>query len=192
MLIYLHGFRSSPQSGKAQVLARRMAERGLADRLWCEQLPAEPAAAIGLLEAAIRGARTRPTLVGSSLGGFYATYLAERYDLRAILLNPAVAAHRLLAGEVGWQTNLYTGERFEFTAEHLAQLQALDLPRLEKPERFWLLVETGDEVLDYRDAVQNYASARQTVLDGGDHSLRRFPEFVDEIIDLACGADVCQ
>lgn len=184
MLIYLHGFRSSPLSGKAQLLSQRMTERGLGERLWCRQLPAAPREAIALVEETIARSAATPTLVGSSLGGYYATYLAERHDLRAVLINPAVAAQRLLASEVGPQSNLYTGEQFEFTAEDLAQLGEIEVPRLSRPERFWLLVETGDEVLDYREAVAKYAGARQTVVEGGDHSLQSFPRVVDEVIDF--------
>ncbi len=185
MIIYLHGFRSSPASEKARLLAQRMADRGLADQFWCEPLPAGPRQAIERIERFLAQSETVPTLVGSSLGGFYATYLAEKHDLRAALINPAVAAHQSLAEFVGPQTNLYTGENFEFTPEHITELAQLDVPQLARPERFWLLVETGDEVLDYRKSVQKYAGARQTVIEGGDHSFRHFADFLDPIIEFA-------
>ena len=185
MIIYLHGFRSSPASEKALLLARKMAERGLLDQFCCEQLPVSPQQAIKQIEGVIAGASTAPCLVGSSLGGFYATYLAEKHDLRAALINPAIVAHLSLAAYIGRQTNLYTGETFEFTRTHIAELAALEVSRLLKPERFWLLVETGDEVLDYRQAVAKYAGSRQTILPGGDHSFRRFPEFIDAILEFA-------
>jgi len=122
--------------------------------------------------------------VGSSLGGFYATWLAERHGLRAVLVNPAVLAHLSLADYVGPQTNLYSGEEFQFTREHVAQLQAMEVADL-RPERYWLLVEEGDEVLDYRQAVARYKDARQTVLAGGDHSFTRFVDFVPQILEFA-------
>jgi predicted esterase YcpF (UPF0227 family) len=125
--------------------------------------------------------------VGSSLGGYYATYLAEKHDLRAILINPAVVPHETLARSVGMQTNVYTGETFEFTPEHLAELEQLNVLQFSRPERFWLLVETGDEVLDYRQAVQKYAGARQTVIEGGDHSFQHFPDYLDAIVEFAEG-----
>jgi predicted esterase YcpF (UPF0227 family) len=125
------------------------------------------------------------TLVGSSLGGYYATYLAEKYDLQAVLINPAVVAHIALAEYLGPQVNLYTGETFVFTLDHIAELSALEVPRLSRPERFWLLAETGDELLDYRQAVTRYAGARQTIIEGGDHGFQHFGEFIDPIIDLA-------
>lgn len=185
MIIYLHGFCSSPRSEKARLLARRMAELGLADRFWCEQLPAGPRQAIEFVEGVLAKCRTRPALVGSSLGGYYATYLAEKHDLRAVLINPAAFAYQNLAPAVGPQRNLYTGEPFEFTERHLAELAQLEVTRLGRPERFWLLVETGDEVLDYREAVEKYAGAHQTVIEGGDHSFRHFSDYLDAIIDFS-------
>ncbi len=190
MIIYLHGFRSAPASIKARALKERMAARGLADAFWCEQLPVSPRAAIALAEEEIRrqlaaNPTHRPTLVGSSLGGYYATWLAETWDLDAVLVNPAVVAPLSLEAYVGTQTNMYTGETFDFTHGHIAELRALELPELSRPERFWLMVETGDEVLDYRAAVARYAGARQSVFDGGDHGFSRWPEMLDAVIDFA-------
>jgi hypothetical protein len=175
---------SAPASRKAQLLKSHMASRGLAGRYWCEQLDISPAAAMARVEEAI-ARHPQATLVGSSLGGFYATCLAERHGLRALLVNPAVVAHLSLAQFVGPQTNLYTGEGFEFTPRHVEELRALEVPAITRPERYWLLVETGDALLDYRQAVAKYAGARQTVIEGGDHGFARFPEFLDPIIEFA-------
>lgn len=185
VIFYLHGFRSSPASGKVRLLAGRMADIGLTDQFWCEQLPVSPRHAIRRIERAMAQSATVPCLVGSSLGGYYATYLAEKHDLRAVLINPAVLAYLSLAAYVGTQSNLYTGETFEFTQEHIEELAGLEVTRLSKPERFWLMVETEDEVLDYRQAVTRYAGARQTVIAGGDHSFQHFSEFIDAIIEFA-------
>lgn len=188
MILYLHGFRSAPASIKARALKARMVERGLADRFWCEQLPVSPRAAIALVEdeiARARAAGLEPTVVGSSLGGYYATWLAERHELRAVLVNPAVVAPLSLEAYVGIQDNLYTGERFAFTRGHIDELRAIEVPRITRPERFWLMVETGDEVLDYRHAVDKYAGARQTVLEGGDHGFSRWTDYLDEVIAYA-------
>jgi len=125
------------------------------------------------------------TLVGSSLGGYYASWLAEKYDLRAVLINPAVQAPTLLEGLIGRHANFHTGETFEFTAAHAEQLRALS-PATVNPSRYLLLVETGDEVLDYRLAVEHYAGCRQIVLAGGDHSFTRFPDLLPQIIEF-CG-----
>lgn len=185
MILYLHGFRSSPQSHKARQLQAHMESRGLGDRFWCEQLPVSPRRAIAFVEGRIAASALPVTLVGSSLGGYYATWLAERHGLKAMLVNPAVDAPRSLAAFVGLQTNLYSGEHFELTGEHLQELRALELPRLAHPENFLLLVETGDEVLDYRRAVEKYAGARQVVLEGGDHSFSRFAAYLDVILEFA-------
>ena len=188
MIIYLHGFRSAPASIKAQALKARMTERGLADRFWCEQLPVSPRAAIAHAEAAIARARAAgltPTVVGSSLGGYYATWLAEHHDLQAVLVNPAVVAPLELGAYVGTQDNMYTGERFEFTRGHIDELRALEVPAVSRPQCYWLLVETGDEVLDYRHAVDKYAGARQTVLEGGDHGFSRWGDYLDAVSAFA-------
>ena len=185
MIIYLHGFRSSPASFKARLLSEHLRRQGLGDRFWCESLPVSPRLAIECVEHAIRSAAVPPVLIGSSLGGFYATYLAERHDLRAMLINPATDAARILAPYMGQQTNLYSGEVFDFTQAHIDELVALRVPVLSKPERFWLVVETGDELLDYREAVVHYAGARQTLFEGGDHSLQHFPELLDAIVEFA-------
>ena len=188
MIIYLHGFRSAPASIKAQALKARMTERGLADRFWCEQLPVSPRAAIALAESAIARARAagiEPAVVGSSLGGYYATWLAEHHDLQAVLVNPAVVAPLELGAYVGTQDNMYTGERFEFTRGHIDELRALEVPAVSRPQRYWLLVETGDEVLDYRHAVDKYAGAHQTVLEGGDHGFSRWEDYLDAVIAFA-------
>ncbi len=188
MIVYMHGFRSAPASIKAQALKARMEQRGLGDAFWCEQLPVSPRAAIGLVEAQLARCHAQgvtPTLVGSSLGGYYATWLAERHGLRAAVVNPAVVAALSLEAYVGRQTSMYTGEPFDFTRAHLDELRTLEVPAITRPERYWLLVETEDEVLDYRHAVAKYAGARQTVLEGGDHSFTRWNDYLDELIRFA-------
>lgn len=185
MLIYLHGFNSSPGSHKAQVLKRYLQERGLGDQYRCPALPHQPMRAIALIEAEM--AKHPPesiTLVGSSLGGYYATYLAERHDLRAILVNPAVYPHEDLRAYLGAQRNLYTQQLYELTEEHLHHWEQLYLPSV-RAQRYLLLVETGDEVLDYRQAVEKYRGAGQIVVEGGDHSLQSFPEHIPLILEFA-------
>ena len=185
-IVYLHGFCSSPASTKARLLAGALDSRGLGDRLFCPALSHVPVEAIAQVDAIIAAQRGRPlTLVGSSLGGYYATWLAEKHELRAVLINPAVVCSLDPEMFIGTQTNLYSGESFEFTSEHVAQLAALEAPRI-TPERYLLLVETGDEVLDYRQAVARYAGCRQCVLDGGDHSFTRFPDLLPQLFEY-CG-----
>ena len=189
MILYLHGFRSAPASTKAQALASRMIELGLGEAFWCPHLPVSAREAIALVEAQIARCRSAgapaPSLVGSSLGGYYATWLAERHGLKAVLVNPAVVAPLDLEPYLGRQTNLYTGEDFDFTEAHIQELRELEVTVLARPERYWLLVEEGDEVLDYRDAVAKYTGARQTVLPGGDHSFTRWDDYLDAILEFA-------
>lgn len=184
LILYLHGFRSSPESWKIQELRKVMQARGLEDRLLAPALPVVPKEAMALLESMLQEASEPVTLVGSSLGGFYATWLAEKYDLRAVLINPAVAAHGVLKHLLGVQTNLHTGESFEFTQVHVEQLAVLDLSS-PTPARYLLLVEKGDEVLDYGQAIERYAGCEQVVLEGGNHSFTRFPDLIPNILEFA-------
>lgn len=182
MIVYLHGFNSSPQSHKAQLMSRYLAERGLGAHYACPALPPLAADAIREIE------RLRPDgttcYVGSSLGGYYATFLVEKHGGRAALVNPAIDPHVGLRAYLGEQKNLHTGEPYRLTEAHLAEWQRLWVPRI-TPARYLLLVETGDEVLDYRRAVERYAGAEQIVLEGGDHSLQSFPQHLPRILEFA-------
>ena len=185
VLIYLHGFNSSPQSHKAQVLARHLAERGLGGCYACPALPHQPEAAVAVIEAELVRAPKGPvTLVGSSLGGFYATWFAEKHGLKAVLINPAIHPHRDLRGFLGVQQNLHSGEKYELTEAHLAQW-AQRFVTVITPARYLLLVETGDETLDYREAVAKYAGAKQMVVQGGDHTLQSFAHHIPLILEFA-------
>jgi hypothetical protein len=145
-----------------------------------------PSRAIEQVAQACAGAAADDlTLVGSSLGGFYATVMAERLGCRAALLNPAVHPDRHFHRHLGPQHNLYTGEAFTLTREHVEDLRVLDVAVISRPSRYWLFVETADEVLDYREAVDYYAGALHEVVQGGDHSLVSFPEYIPEIVAWA-------
>jgi predicted esterase YcpF (UPF0227 family) len=184
--VYLHGFISSPQSRKAVMLGDYVRNYAPDLEYLVPQLHHRPARAIEQVEAACRGvAESDLTLVGSSLGGFYATVAAERLGCRAALLNPAVHPQRHFGRYLGPQENMYTGETFVLTEEHVDDLRALDPPAITRPERYWLFVETGDEVLDYREAVAYYAGALHDVVRGGDHTLVSFPERIPDIVDWA-------
>ena len=121
-------------------------------------------------------------VVGSSLGGFYATVAAERYGVAAVLVNPAIQPDESLRDYAGIQTNLYTGESFDVTAAHFRELRAMRVDRITRPERYWLLVQSGDEVLDYRQAVAFYAGAWQLVQGGGDHAFEGFDAQIPAIL----------
>jgi len=183
MLLYLHGFNSSAQSGKARQLLSWANERGLAAQ--CPDLPVRPAAAMALCERLIAGSATPVTLIGSSLGGYYATWLAERHGLKAVLVNPCVACDEKLVREVGrTQTNWHDGSEYVFGPEHLAELQALKIAAITRPERYWLLAEKGDSVLDYREAAAYFSGGRQTLLEGGDHGFTRFADYLSQIAEF--------
>lgn len=185
MLIYIHGFNSSAQSGKARELAAWLAERGLAESWACPDLAHRPAEAIAQLDALIAASQGRAKLIGSSLGGFYAAHLAEKHGLKAVYINPCVGCDIKLHDEIGKpQKNWHTGAEYTFSADHAAELAALKVERLSHPENHLLLVETGDEVLDYREATAFFAGAKQIVLEGGDHGFTRFTEYLPTILEF--------
>ncbi len=183
MILYLHGFRSSPNSFKARVVASKMAELGRADELVCPQLPASPNEAMALALALVQGVPARElAIVGSSLGGYYATWLAERLGCRAVLLNPAIVPLKDLDQHVGVTTAWHSDEPFEFKREYIDELRALAVDQVTRPERYFLIAATGDEVLDYRDMVAHYAGARQHVIEGSDHAIPEFADYVDDVL----------
>lgn len=183
LILYLHGFCSSPASWKSRLLAEEMARRGLAGHFACPQLSPVPEVAMAAVSMLIEAAAGPVTLVGSSQGGHYANHLAEKYGLNAVLINPAVVDVLDLGLFLGEHANFHSGERFIFSEAHAAQLKAqVSRPT---PARYWLLLEEGDEVLDYHQAQAFYAGCRQTVLPGGDHSFTKFPDFVPQIIEYA-------
>jgi hypothetical protein len=185
-LLYLHGFRSSPRSFKARVVHQRMAQLGRAQSLICPQLPASPKAAMALVLTLAERHKDNLAIVGSSLGGFYATWLAERFGCRAVLINPAVDPLKDLDQHVGVTTAWHSDEPFEFKREYIDELADLKVARITRPERYFLLAATGDEVLDYRDMVTHYAGARQHVIQGSDHAVSEFEQYVDEVLAF-CG-----
>ncbi len=185
MIVYLHGFNSSPQSNKAQTLRGYLEERGRGTQFACPQLPHRPEQAVAAIETEMaHHPNARVTLVGSSLGGYYATWLAEKHGVRAALINPAIDPHVGLRAYLGPQENYHGGEEYELTEEHLRQWRKLFVPNVH-PKRYLLLVETGDEVLDYRRAVKKYRGAKQVVVQGGDHTLASFPGQIPLILEFA-------
>lgn len=177
-LLYLHGFRSSPQSTKARIVEAAVRQRqavGQALQWWCPQLPPSPAQAIAEVEAGIAGwPRERMGIIGSSLGGFYATVLAERLGCRTVLLNPSVDPARSLAAYVGEQQAWHSAERFEFLPRYVDELAALRPPRITDPQRYLLVAAKGDEVLNWRDMVARYPGCQLRLVEGSDHALSDF------------------
>lgn len=186
MVIYLHGFNSSPASHKARLLGQRLAAMGRAAEFACPALPDRPALAVALLERELARSTTPDvTLVGSSLGGYYATCLAEKFGARAVLVNPAITPYTGLQSYLGTQRNLHTGALYELTVQHLEELKAIEVGQPTRMERYYLLVSTRDEVLDYREAVAKYAGARQLVVQGSDHGFAEFGDYLDSVLSFA-------
>ncbi|CZF84762.1 esterase YqiA [Grimontia marina] len=186
LLLYIHGFNSSPLSAKAEQM-----------RAWCElqrpdiklevpRLACYPAEAAHQLKHIIETYKGgyHIGLVGSSLGGYLSTWLNAQYGCRAALVNPAVKPYDLLAYYLGPQQNPYTGEEYLLEPHHMDELKALDVASISHPERLWLLQQEGDEVLDYREAVAKYQGCRQTVEAGGDHAFVGFDRYPAEIIQF--------
>jgi hypothetical protein len=185
-LLYLHGFRSSPQSFKAQRMAAAVRQRHPAVTWWCPQLPPSPQEAMALVMREIAGwPRERMAVVGSSLGGFYATHVAEATGCRAVLLNPAVHAPRDLARYVGEQTAWHDPQQhFYFAPEYVDQLGALAHGPVAHPERYYAVIAKGDEVLDWREMTGRYPGARIKLLDGGDHGISDFDDHLAEVLEF--------
>lgn len=188
-IVYLHGFRSSPASVKATQFRQAVEMLPIAVRpqLHVPDLQNRPSAAIAqVADWVAQCANTADlTFVGSSLGGYYATHLAERFGARAAMINPAVRPYEDLMPYVGLQTNMYSGETFVVTPAHFAELAALQVGRITRPGRYLLLVQTGDEVLDWREAVAFYAGAWQHVEGGGDHAFQRFAAQIPVVLRFA-------
>ena len=183
-LLYIHGLNSSALSNKASRLIALMSSLGVGEQLRVPELHHHPRQAMVQLEAAIQ-ALGRPLLVGSSLGGYYATHLAHRHGLKAVLINPAVNPHQLFDGYLGTQQNLYTGERWELTQDHITALAELEVPAPQDPDRIQVWLQTGDETLDYRRAESFYRACALRIQAGGDHSYQGFAEQMPALLSFA-------
>ncbi|MES2787238.1 MAG: YqiA/YcfP family alpha/beta fold hydrolase [Pseudomonadota bacterium] len=182
-LLYLHGFRSSPQSTKARMVAARMHEANPGVTWWCPQLPPSPAAAMQLLKDGVWSwPRSSTAVIGSSLGGFYATCLAAQLDCHVVVLNPAVHPSRDLAGYVGSQSAWHDeNEHFVFEARYLDELRALESGGSPDPAKVLAVIARGDELLDWREMRARYPGARVRLLEGSDHAISDFADHIDEV-----------
>ncbi len=181
-LLYLHGFRSSPLSTKARLTAAWVQHHRPEVTWWCPQLPPSPAAAMRMLaERLADWPAARTGVIGSSLGGFYATAVAERIGCRAVLLNPAVEPARDLARVVGATTAWHSDERFEFRAEYLDELRALRPTGLTRLQRYFAIIAKGDEVLSWTEMNARYRGCRVELLEGGDHALSDYDVHLPQV-----------
>lgn len=186
LLLYIHGFLSSPHSHKAQQVQSWIKQHRPDMDYACPALTAYPDEAIACLQDVIERHLPQPVyLLGSSLGAYYATHLAEKYSLRTVLINPAVAPYRLISDYLHQDLkNYHNEERYHLGTEHIELLRALETDRLQYPDNFWLMVQTGDETLNYRDAVEKYRACRQLIEDGGDHSFQNFERWLPDIFQF--------
>ena len=189
-VIYIHGFNSSAQSLKAQQLSAYYNEHQLSlsgYELLLPRIDFSPKLAIDALSQLIEQYSDSPVLlIGSSLGGYYSIYLAQKYEnCVAVLINPAVYPYLLLAQMLGEQQNLYTGEKYQLTTEHITQLQALDVAQIKDPKRLLLLSQKGDETLDYGEAVAKLAGVEQRVSEAGNHSYENFSAVIPQLFEFA-------
>jgi predicted esterase YcpF (UPF0227 family) len=185
-LLYLHGFRSSPQSNKARQVAARVAQRHPRVTWWCPQLPPSPKAAMDMVMQGIAPwPRPHMAVMGSSLGGFYATCVAEATGCKAVLLNPAVHPARDLAKYIGEQTAWHDpGEHFFFAPHFVDELRALESTQLAHPENYFGVIAKGDEVLEWQEMTGRYPGARIKLLEASDHALSDFDSHIVEVFDF--------
>jgi predicted esterase YcpF (UPF0227 family) len=191
-LLYLHGFRSSPQSAKARQVAARVAAQHPGVTWWCPQLPPSPREAMAMvMDGIAHWPASTMAVVGSSLGGFYATHVAQVRGCKAVLLNPAVDPARDLSKYIGEQTAWHDpAERFYFEPRFVDELRALECGPLADPARYFAVIAKGDEVLDWREMTGRYPGVRIKLLEGSDHALSDFGDHIDEVfafLDLAPG-----
>ena len=193
-LLYLHGFRSSPLSTKAQKMAAAVQGRHPAVHWWCPQLPPSPAAAMQLLRSGVASWPPSPgfggmAVVGSSLGGFYAAALARELGCRAVLINPAVDAARDLTRHIGTQASWHDpAHSFEFTPQHVDELRALHHGPMTAPSHALAIIAKGDEVLDWREMLASCSAAQVRLVEGSDHALSDFDDHLPAVLaflDLA-------
>lgn len=188
--LYLHGFKSGPASTKAQQTQAFFDAHGAGQQIQIPQLPHEPSSACELAEQHYRAlvdevGNENCLLIGSSLGGYYATYLQEKLGGRAALINPAVKPYELLTDYLGENTNYYSDEVFVVTEDYLAELKAIEVVNISQPQRLLLLTQTHDETLDAQQGIQKYLKSPAIIEYGGDHSYQNYEQRIPTILHFA-------
>ena len=188
LVVYLHGFRSSPRSSKAVMTGeaiRSMTTEENPIEWYCPQLLASPRESMDMVEKHIQDSiHDRLVVIGSSLGGYYANYLAEKYDCKGVALNPAVRAPKELASHVGMLTAYDTNEPYDFRPEYIDQLKDLQVEAITKPSRYFLMAAKGDELLDWHEMVDFYKGAEQLVLEGSDHGISEYSDHLPKVLNF--------
>lgn len=188
LLVYLHGFRSSPNSTKAVMTGEAVKALSTSEHSYewyCPQLLASPGKSMDMVVQHIDQSKAdRIVIIGSSLGGFYTNYLAEKYQCKGIVLNPAVYAARELEPHVGMMTAYDSEEPFDFKAEYIDELRALQAERITDPKRYFLIAAKGDELLDWKEMVAFYPGSKQLILEGSDHGIADYATHLPAVIDF--------
>lgn len=188
LVVYLHGFRSSPRSSKAVITGEAVKKLSTADKpieWYCPQLLASPKLSMEMVENHINQSQhTKLVVIGSSLGGYYANYLAEKFGCKAVALNPAVWAPKELASHVGMLTSYDTNEPYDFRPEYIDELKQLQVEAISNPSRYFLMAAKGDELLDWHEMVDFYKGAQQLVLEGSDHGIAEYPDHLPKVIEF--------
>jgi predicted esterase YcpF (UPF0227 family) len=182
VLIYLHGFLSSPESVKAQATKEYWLPNHPDIPMICPQLPYYPLEARDLLdEIAMQNQDKQLGFIGSSMGGFFSTYMMDRYGGKGVLINPAAQPHKVLSKYLGEHEHPYTQEKFVLEPHHMHELELMYSAKPKAPEDYWVLLQTEDETLDYRDAERKYQNAKLTIEEGGDHAFQGYERFLPDI-----------
>ena len=188
LVVYLHGFRSSPRSSKAVLTGEAVKALSTPDNpieWYCPQLLASPKASMNMVVRRIDASKhDRLVVIGSSLGGYYTNYLAEKFTCKAVALNPAVRAPKELAAHVGMLTSYDTNEPYDFRPEYIDELKALQVESISNPSRYFLMAAKGDELLDWQEMVDFYKGAEQLVLEGGDHGISDYPDYLPKVLNF--------
>jgi len=188
LLVYLHGFRSSPRSSKAVMTGEAVkasVTTGNTIDWYCPQLFASPKESMEMVTKYIDQSKAdRIVVIGSSLGGFYTNYLAEKYGCKGVALNPAVRAARELAPHVGMMTSYDSDEPFDFRPEYIDELKALQVERISNPDRYFLIAAKGDELLDWREMSAFYQGANQLILEGSDHGISDYADHLPRVLEF--------
>ena len=186
LVVYLHGFRSSPRSSKAVMTGeaiRNLSSQNNPIEWYCPQLLASPKESMDLVNKHIKDSQVdQIVVIGSSLGGFYANYLAEQYGCKAVVLNPAVRAPRELAPHVGMLSSYDSDEPFDFRPEYIDELKALQVESITDPSRYFLLAAKGDELLDWQEMAAFYPGAQQLILEGSDHGIADYSDHLPTVL----------
>lgn len=188
LLVYLHGFRSSPRSSKAVMTREAISALSSKDHTYewyCPQLLASPKQSVDMVTSYIDQSDADSVIImGSSLGGFYTNYLAEKYQCKGIVLNPAVFAARELEPHIGMMTAYDSDEPFDFKAEYIGELRALQVEKICEPQKYFLIAAKGDELLDWKEMVAFYSGAKQLVLEGSDHGIADYANHLPTVLDF--------